>query len=135
MVLISVMRKGGSLRPCAAPAGPAACLPTSLAAATSGKPAPTPAAVYFSQWRHCMDLRKAWGHAAVLFQRTRLLHWIDLLLVVGLAGLVVGAVHLAGEWCHELRPTVDIDLDNPWALLQYTFLSLSRGLIAFVLSV
>src|SRR2546428_763924 len=63
----------------------------------------------------CMDLRKTWGHAAVLFQRTRLLHWIDLLLVVGLAGLVVGAVHLAGEWRHELRPTVDIDLDNPWA--------------------
>jgi NitT/TauT family transport system permease protein len=57
-----------------------------------------------------------------------------LALVVGLAGLLWGIIDLADEWTHELRPTVDIDLDDPWALPKYTFFSLSRGLIAYSIS-
>ena len=77
-----------------------------------------------------MVLRRTWGHATALFHRTRQLSWIDLAIVVGLAGFLWGVVDLAREWTHELRPAIEIDLDDPWTLPQYTFFSLSieRGL-------
>lgn len=81
-----------------------------------------------------MEPRRAWGHATALFHRARRFGWIDLLLVAGLAGLLYGVVDLTREWTHELRPTVAIDLDDPWTLAHFTFYSLSRGLIAYVLS-
>src|SRR5436305_9514567 len=81
-----------------------------------------------------MTLRSAWGQATALFYRYRAFRWVDLLVLVGLAGLLFGCIDLAREWTGELRPAIDIDLDDPWALPQYTFFSLSRGLIAYVLS-
>jgi NitT/TauT family transport system permease protein len=76
------------------------------------------------------DLRTAWGHAVALLDRTRKAGWIDLVVIAGLGALVFALVSLAGRWSTELRPTVDIDL-SPWALPQYTFYSVSRGLLAY----
>jgi NitT/TauT family transport system permease protein len=78
-------------------------------------------------------LRRVWGEANALLDRTRRAGWTDLLLVAGLAGLLVGLMQLAQEWSGEHRPAVEIDL-SPWALPQYTFFSLSRGLVAYAIS-
>jgi len=59
--------------------------------------------------------------------------WIDLLIVGGLAGLIAGVVALAQRWSAPMQPTVDIDL-SLWALPEYTLLSLSRGVAAYMLS-
>jgi NitT/TauT family transport system permease protein len=59
--------------------------------------------------------------------------WIDLLLVIGLAGILFGLVNLYGEATAVHRPKVDIDL-SPWALPRYTFYSLTRGVVAYILS-
>jgi NitT/TauT family transport system permease protein len=61
------------------------------------------------------------------------LSWIDWLVIVALAGLFYGALDLAHEWGGPHRPAVEIDL-SPWALPQYMFYSLSRGLLAYVIS-
>jgi NitT/TauT family transport system permease protein len=58
--------------------------------------------------------------------------WADLLIVAGLAGLLYGLLKF-GRQTAELRPHVEIDL-SPLALPYYTFLSLSRGLFAYCLS-
>src|SRR5262249_10458489 len=58
---------------------------------------------------------------------------VDLAIVVGLCGLLYGLSMVGGEWAGRLRPTVDIDL-SPLALPRYTFFSLSRGLLAYLLS-
>lgn len=59
--------------------------------------------------------------------------WVDALVVLVVAALVAGTVALARRWTAPLRPTVEIDL-SPWALPQYTLLSLARGGVAYVLS-
>ena len=59
--------------------------------------------------------------------------WTDLLVVVGLAGLLYGLLDFGRTLTVEHRPKVEIDL-SPWALPHYTFLSLSRGLCAYALS-
>ena len=59
--------------------------------------------------------------------------WVDLLIAVGLAGLLFGVVDLASEVTAPHRPAVEIDL-SPWALPRYTFYSLTRGIVAYVLS-
>ncbi len=58
---------------------------------------------------------------------------VDLAIVVGLAGLLYGLSQVGGEWTGRLRQTVEIDL-SVWALPRYTFFSLCRGLMAYVLS-
>jgi NitT/TauT family transport system permease protein len=58
---------------------------------------------------------------------------VDLALLASLGGLVFGLVRLAGEWTGALRPVFEIDL-SPRALPYYAFLSLSRGLAAYALS-
>ena len=68
------------------------------------------------------------------FGQTRRFSAIDLVLLLGLVGLVVGLAHLGGEAFRPARQAVDIDVNNPWLLPLYTFYSLSRGLIAYVLS-
>jgi NitT/TauT family transport system permease protein len=78
-------------------------------------------------------LRFPWGKAAALLVQPRRFRWVDALIVLGLAGLILGVIDLSHEWQAELRP-IDIDLDDPWVLPQYTFFSLTRGLIAYVLS-
>ncbi len=81
-----------------------------------------------------MVVRKAWGHATAFLVRAHEWRFVDLLVLVGVAGLLFGVVDLAREWTGVLRPTVVIDLDHPSALVRYTFLSLGRGLIAYILS-
>jgi NitT/TauT family transport system permease protein len=76
----------------------------------------------------------SWGQATAILDRSRKIGWVDLLLVAGFAGFILGSAHLAGEWTGEYRPSIHIDLDDPWVLPQYTFYSLSRGLLAYVIS-
>jgi NitT/TauT family transport system permease protein len=74
----------------------------------------------------------AWGEATSFLQRIRRGGWFDALLLLGIVGVIFGFVSLAGEW-RSLRPAVRIDL-APSALPRYVFYSLSRGLIAYALS-
>ena len=78
-------------------------------------------------------LQKVWGEASSLLYRTRRFGLVDLAIVVGLAGLLYGVLQLGHEWRGASRPAIAIDL-SPWALPRYTFYSLSRGLLAYVLS-
>src|SRR5262249_33843634 len=59
--------------------------------------------------------------------------WIDLALAVAVAGALFGFVDLAGEAVGPHRALADINLSLA-ALPKYTFFSLSRGLIAYLLS-
>ncbi len=75
---------------------------------------------------------RAWGEASAFLERFRRAGWFDLVLLLGFVGAVFGFVSLSTEW-RTLRPAVHIDL-SPSALPQYVFYSLSRGLLAYVLS-
>jgi len=80
-------------------------------------------------------LRRAtqvFGDATGFLFRSRA-SWVDLALLAALGGAIYGLVNVAGQWSGTLRPTVEIDL-SPWALPGYAFLSLTRGLAAYVLS-
>ena len=66
-------------------------------------------------------------------QRSRAAAWIDLLIVAGLGGLVVGLIGLGREWTGIQRPAIQINL-SLWALPRYTLYSLSRGLLAYIIS-
>ena len=68
-----------------------------------------------------------------MIQRARRLPWVDLLLVVGIAGLIFAFIGLGREWTGVHRASVAIDL-SPGALPRYTMYSLFRGLFAYVLS-
>ena len=65
--------------------------------------------------------------------RTRRFGWVDLIIVIALAGLLYGVLQLGREWRGAARPAIAIDL-SPWALPRYTLYSLSRGLLAYALS-
>ncbi len=78
-------------------------------------------------------LKRVWGEATALLDRPRKIGWVDLLVLVGLAGLLYGLIDLGREWTGPHRPSIEIDL-SPWALPQYTFFSLSRGLLAYLIS-
>lgn len=73
------------------------------------------------------------GEAQAWTAETWTARWTDVLLLVGVAGLFLGAFQVGREWIGEHRPAVEIDL-SPWRLPEYTFFSLTRGLIAYVLS-
>jgi NitT/TauT family transport system permease protein len=81
-----------------------------------------------------MTPRRTWGDALLQLPRRRL-HWIDLLLLVGLAGLILGGIDIVREVRQPPRSHVEIDLDSAFALVRYTFYSLFRGLIAYGLSI
>ena len=78
-------------------------------------------------------VRRLWGPRLADAEHASRSALVDLAIVVGLAGLFYGATRVAGEWTGALRPTVEIDL-SPLALPRYAFFSLSRGLLAYVLS-
>ncbi len=93
-------------------------------------------------WREaCVNqpfFRKVWGGATGWLDRSRKLGWFDLIFILAVAALVVGlwqlGVHLNERPPHSSEEAVrSIDL-SPWALPLYTFYSLMRGLIAYVLS-
>jgi NitT/TauT family transport system permease protein len=74
------------------------------------------------------------GQATALLHRTtQRLASVDVLLAVAVVALLFGFLRLDEEWTAPVRATVEIDL-SPWALPRYTLLSLSRGLIAYALS-
>ncbi len=77
--------------------------------------------------------RRLWGGAHAMLHRVRRFSWIDLLIIVGLGGLLYGLIDVESQWTRPRRLAVEIDL-SPWALPQYTLLSLARGLIAYVIS-
>src|SRR5262245_21426784 len=77
--------------------------------------------------------RSVWGGATVILLRARRFTWIDLVVAVGFAGLLYGLCSLPGQWTAPHRASIEIDL-SPWALPQYTFFSLCRGLIAYLIS-
>jgi NitT/TauT family transport system permease protein len=76
---------------------------------------------------------RIWGGAIAFLHHARRLRPVDLVVVLGAAGLLAGIMGLAREWHGTLRPAVEIDL-SPLALPRYTLLSLSRGLAAYLLS-
>jgi NitT/TauT family transport system permease protein len=80
-----------------------------------------------------MQARKgAWGEATAFLERFTRVGWFDFVLLLGCVGAVFGFISLTAEW-RTLRPAVHIDL-SPSALPVYVFYSLSRGLLAYVLS-
>jgi NitT/TauT family transport system permease protein len=78
-------------------------------------------------------LKKSWGEATALLNRQHKFGWIDALVVLGLAGLLFSVIDLAHEWTGPARPSLNIDL-SVWALPHYVFYSLSRGLLAYFIS-
>jgi NitT/TauT family transport system permease protein len=80
-----------------------------------------------------LSLQQIWGEATAALHRTRQARWIDLLVLLALAGFLFGIIALAREWTATDQQAVPIDL-SPWALPRYTLFSLSRGLIAYLLS-
>jgi NitT/TauT family transport system permease protein len=76
---------------------------------------------------------RVWRGALVNLRRVRRGGWTDLLLVLGIAGVLFGLVDLLGEATAAHRPLAEIDLALA-ALPRYTFYSLSRGLAAYALS-
>src|SRR5262249_20082122 len=59
--------------------------------------------------------------------------WIDLIGLISLAAVLYGLSDLAREWRGEHHVSVVID-SSPWQLPRYAFYSLSRGLLAYLLS-
>ncbi len=78
-------------------------------------------------------LKKTWSATFAFLERYRPFGWVDVVIILGLAGVLYGLTHVAEEWAGPLRRAVAIDL-SPWALPEYTFFSLCRGLAAYVLS-
>ncbi len=100
------------------------------------RPCPPPAGVNVNK-RSGLPMtngRTALHRAWEFFGQTRRISVIDLLLVVGLVGLVVGLARLGSEAVRPLGKSAAIDVNDPWLLPLYTFFSLSRGLIAYCLS-
>jgi NitT/TauT family transport system permease protein len=77
------------------------------------------------------SFRKIWGETNALLLRTRKLAWVDLLAVLAIAGLLYGLLRFVGEPRVPHEETIST---SPLALPRYTFYSLLRGIIAYVLS-
>src|SRR5262245_34037579 len=77
---------------------------------------------------------RPWGNIRADLGRARRLPWVDLLIVAGIAGAVIGGVSLGREWVRPHRAALEINLDAPFVLFRYPFYSLFRGLIAYGIS-
>jgi NitT/TauT family transport system permease protein len=78
-------------------------------------------------------LGRVWGSANALFAPRLRRGWVDALIAFSGCALLYELVQFSREWTGIARPAVTISL-SPWALPQYTFFSLSRGLAAYTLS-
>jgi NitT/TauT family transport system permease protein len=78
-------------------------------------------------------LHSLFGAASAFLHRPRGLRVVDLALLLALGGAAFGVVGLAQRWTGPYRPAVEIDLSVA-ALPRYALLSLSRGLVAYLLS-
>jgi len=74
-----------------------------------------------------------WGKATATLRRSPQFSWVDAIVLLTLAAVIFGIGRTAQQWTGALRPAVEIDLSIR-ALPKYTLLSLSRGLVAYVLS-
>ncbi len=79
------------------------------------------------------SIHPGWGFDTAALRRVRAIVPIDVLIAVALVALALGLLRLGEEWSAPARATVAIDL-SWWALPKYTLFSLSRGLIAYVIS-
>src|SRR5580700_381326 len=79
------------------------------------------------------SIHPGWGFDTAALRRVRSIAPVDVLLALAFVALALGVLRLGHEWTAPVRATVEIDL-SPWALPKYTLLSLSRGLIAYVIS-
>lgn len=79
-------------------------------------------------------IQRVWGHATALHHQLRHLRIVDVALLLGVVGGLWGLFSLSRTWTTALRPAIAINLDNPLLLFEYTFYSLCRGLIAYVIS-
>jgi NitT/TauT family transport system permease protein len=76
---------------------------------------------------------RGWLQANSLMRPFRRSWWVDGVIVLGLAAALFGLLQMAREWTGIQRPSIEIDL-SPWALPAYTFFSMVRGLVAYVIS-
>jgi len=74
-----------------------------------------------------------WGSGRPAVHALRRFRAVDLLIVIGMAGLLFGLIELGREWGAPRHREFQIS-DSPWALPEYTFYSLCRGLLAYCLS-
>jgi NitT/TauT family transport system permease protein len=74
-----------------------------------------------------------WGQANSFFYPFRRRRWVDLVVVLAGCALLFGLVQLGQQWTGAKRPVVEIDL-SPRSLPLYTFFSMMRGLVAYVIS-
>src|SRR4051794_17918719 len=77
--------------------------------------------------------RRVWRGARVNLRHVRHGSWIDLLLILGVAGVLFGLADLLGQATAAHRPVAAIGLSAA-ELPRYTFYSLTRGLVAYALS-
>jgi NitT/TauT family transport system permease protein len=79
--------------------------------------------------------RPVWGEARAQLGRARKFGWTDLLFLLGVAAMVVGVCDLARYVGASRNPEAPVEINlSPWALPQYTFFSLMRGMVAYALS-
>src|SRR5438132_13119234 len=78
-------------------------------------------------------MQRLLGEAFAQLGRARRIPWVDLLLVVGLAGLLFTFIDIGREWTGVHRPSVSTGL-SPAALPRYTLFSLFCGLFGYVFS-
>ncbi len=78
-------------------------------------------------------LSKTWGDDFAFTKRAKNWVWMDIPVFFAFLGLFYIVFHFAKEWAAPLRPSIEIDL-SLGALPKYTFFSLARGMIAYVLS-
>src|SRR5437763_15548479 len=78
------------------------------------------------------SFRTIWGGARGVITRTRKLAWVDFLVVFAIVGLFYGLLKFVGEVRKpEEADAIDLSL---WSLPRYTFYSLLRGIVAYILS-
>jgi NitT/TauT family transport system permease protein len=76
---------------------------------------------------------RAWIQASALVRPFGRGWWVDVIIILGVGASLFGLLQVAREWTGIQRPAIEIDL-SPWALPAYTFFSLVRGLVAYVIS-
>ncbi len=76
---------------------------------------------------------RAWSQANALMRPFGRGWWVDVAIILGLGATLFGLLEVAREWTGIQRPAIEIDL-SPWALPAYTYYSMVRGLVAYVIS-
>ncbi len=81
-------------------------------------------------------LKRVWGEATAILDRSRKIRWLDLLLLVGVGGFIFGVFSLmqsAASYHEPMSQPPPLDLGIP-SLVKCTFYSLARGIFAYLIS-